>query len=1149
MAAMPNSRALAVDRRLAPSVDTPSAASLSFAPPEPTAPLPNAQLSPPRPPIAVVSSRALPASAIGRGGPIGAMSDYPVQLEKVQPPPLREDILARNRLLDWLAVKVHNRVVLVTAEAGYGKTTLLADFARRSRVLVLWYRLDRGDRDWAGFIAHLVAAVRRHAPSFGALTTSLIRETGASAPPLESVLDTFIRELTDLPPEPAALVLDDFHLVEDAADIRDIVRQLLERAPERLTFIFASRRTPPLRLARLRSLGEVAEIVTDDLRFDHDETQRLFRDAYSMTIEPTLVTELSRRTEGWAASLHLVRTALHDRDASQVRAFIRSLTGAEGHLYDYLAEEVVGDLPDELQTFLMRTSLLDRVDLVLAPVAAGLSPDETHRLIDEAERVGLFGRQPGPTRAARAHPLVRDFLQVRLARSITADELQQLHRSIAAAAEPVDWRVAVHHYIAGGDWDAARGALSGSLERILGSGAYVAAEEALTELGNSSRESAIALVIESRLALQRGQSTLAADLAEKAYEQSPTVPGVVLNLLSARNFVGDLQGALAAASLLDSGDRSVLSRIGATYRSTLASSLDGSIQVADEDLRQLISTLSRSEQHHYLGVALNNRSHVLRAYGDARAALSAAEEALEELARGSSLAEATSARLARGLALAHEGNLAAARLEYQEAARDALGTQAMEVGFESAEIEALYGDYRVGLRVLVLPGDRIGDYEDHARLSHVLLLTRAGQLEVAKRTLGSITPQALHSTPAFEARRVLAAARLAAALGDPDARDYALRAHAIAEAQGAGLWSESAMLLSELLRSPADASAAVVRAAHFDPSVLTFNADELGRMLSSLSGPASGLITAEAIRRPERWRTALSKALTEAAVEGRAVAARLLVEIGSVEDVDLLREAARRYRDRNLLESARDLARKLAVHVHVQDLGRVHLAVGDRVIDGSTLRRKVLSLLCLLLTRSNFAASRENVIEELWPDQDPVAALNSLNQTVYFLRRVLEPEYDERTSPGYLRQDTESIWLDTALVSSSSGSCLAVLRDAPGRPSRDHARLLGELYTDRFALDFPYEEWAAPYRESLHAGYLRVMEQAIGEAATVGDFATGIELAERVHAVDPEAEEVLISLVRSYRVSGAHAAAAERYQRYAATLREIGITAEPIGDL
>src|SRR5918996_3921454 len=148
------------------------------------------------------------------------MREYPVQIGKVQAPALREETLARDRLLEWLSIKIHRRVVLLVAEAGYGKTTLLADFSRRTRVRMLWYRLDRGDRDWVGFLAYLVAAVRVHVPEFGSATSGLLRETATSAPPLDTVLDTVLRELGDLAGDVSAMVFDDFHLVDDSPEVR-----------------------------------------------------------------------------------------------------------------------------------------------------------------------------------------------------------------------------------------------------------------------------------------------------------------------------------------------------------------------------------------------------------------------------------------------------------------------------------------------------------------------------------------------------------------------------------------------------------------------------------------------------------------------------------------------------------------------------------------------------------------------------------------------------------------------------------------------------------------------------------------------------------------------------------------------------------------
>src|SRR2546423_5932796 len=120
---------------------------------------------------------------------------YPVQPSKVQCPPLRDDTLARPRLLDWLAAKGHPRVVFVVAEAGYGQTTLLADFSRRTRPKILWDRLDSHDRDWVAFLSHLVAAGREHDPAFGAGTDALLRQIGAGGPTRQAVTDAFLPDL------------------------------------------------------------------------------------------------------------------------------------------------------------------------------------------------------------------------------------------------------------------------------------------------------------------------------------------------------------------------------------------------------------------------------------------------------------------------------------------------------------------------------------------------------------------------------------------------------------------------------------------------------------------------------------------------------------------------------------------------------------------------------------------------------------------------------------------------------------------------------------------------------------------------------------------------------------------------------------------
>src|SRR5947207_10088983 len=181
--------------------------------------LPESQVS-----ISVVPGHGpTPASANEDAGHIGGVAGYPVQPAKVQCPPLRDETLARSRLLDWLAAKIHHRVLFVVAEAGYGKTTLLADFSRRTRLRTLWYRLDESDRDWITVLNTLVAAGREVDPTFAAATASMLGEVSSgsmASGSLENVLETFIRDLQAFGERGAVMILDDYHVVETVPDVQ-----------------------------------------------------------------------------------------------------------------------------------------------------------------------------------------------------------------------------------------------------------------------------------------------------------------------------------------------------------------------------------------------------------------------------------------------------------------------------------------------------------------------------------------------------------------------------------------------------------------------------------------------------------------------------------------------------------------------------------------------------------------------------------------------------------------------------------------------------------------------------------------------------------------------------------------------------------------
>jgi DNA-binding SARP family transcriptional activator len=226
----------------------------------------------------------------------------------------------------------------------------------------------------------------------------------------------------------------------------------------------------------------------------------------------------------------------------------------------------------------------------------------------------------------------------------------------------------------------------------------------------------------------------------------------------------------------------------------------------------------------------------------------------------------------------------------------------------------------------------------------------------------------------------------------------------------------------------------------------------------------------------------------------------------------------------------------------------VHLSIGGVPLK-KRIRRKVLGLLCFVACRPGFAATRDEALEALWSDLSPDTAVNSLHQTIYFLRRLFEPDYSEGMSAGYVQFDGEVLSLDTGLVETSSRRCWALLTDWSAGNSTAIDRLL-DAYTGKFALDFAYEDWATAYRDNLHAAVLAAAETEIEDRVDHGRVEEAIALAQRVLAIDPMADSIELRLLRAYKRGGRLAAAAEQYAHYATIVRdELGAEPPPYSDI
>jgi ATP/maltotriose-dependent transcriptional regulator MalT/DNA-binding SARP family transcriptional activator len=1084
-------------------------------------------------------------------------SGYPIQLAKVQRPALRDETLARPRLLDWLRAKTRGRVVLILADAGYGKTTLLADFSRRTRTRTLWYRLDHDDRDWVAILHHLVAAGREHDPSFAPETVRALADIGTGGITRDGVLETFISELPSIADGGAVLIFDDFHLVDDAQDARHIVRELVARAPERLSIVFASRRQPTVPLSKLRAVGEVTELGTDDLRFDAAETAQLFTETYGRRLDPDVLEDLAFRTEGWIASLQLVQAALRDRSPAEIRRFVRSLTGADHELYDYLAEEVVGDLPEDLQRFLMETSILQVVTPELAEVVSRHGAADVARLTAAAERLTLLSRlSGGPRTHQRYHPLVREFLEARFRSMDGPEVVAALHRRTAAAAAPTDWRLGAHHYREAGDIEAMLGVVASAIPTIMGKGQYALAEGFIGPISAEQRPSGFDLIL-SRVDMQQGDYEAAIAASQAVLDSGVTDPvqrdHALLNLVTLHLNYGNGDHARAYARKLKSvaSDGNLKSIADVTLQ-LLETKTEGDLDAVNRRLRAMAQS-QRSTSSHHFGVTMLNLALISLVQDRLHDALRETVDAIEALESTTGALERSASTVLNVAILLRLGRADQARALIATLTNDTSGFIANETYAEAADAFDSFGDPVVARSLL----DRVGHKSTQTIADRRALALAQARMSIRRRDFdraaaelsgfppGMSTVVGEHSALAMTKAHLSIGRRLATAGDDVRA---ATEDAAFSGAIGSRRVGE---LLTALMKSADELSRQVVVIGDIAPWHLSYLAEDLIARLPELSRDATNSIQSAAALHPERWRSALRHAIDTGGPETNLPAGRLLEVIGEKPDVARLRRLARGFKRRyEAADLGRALARRVADRVRVEDQGRIAIVIGDRVVVGSSVRRKVLAMLSYLITRPEMSATRDQVLDALWPELDPEIAVNSLNQTIYFLRRVFEEAYSDDLSPGYVHHDSDVVWLDSELVSSRSIDCRNLIRELPSEPSPDDVDRLTRAYRGRFALDFEYEEWAAAYRDSLHAAYLEIVEKSVLDDFRSGHHDRGILVARRALDVDPSAEQIEVCLLRLYRVTGAHAAAAEQYAHYAAAMREeLGIEPPPLDAL
>lgn len=1086
---------------------------------------------------------------------------------KITPPRIGVPLLVRERLLSAVREGLKRKLLVISSEAGYGKTSLLLSALPDLGMPAAWFTLDESDADPNLFCAGLVAAIRAVAPGFGEPVLKILT-TGPSPAELRRGL---IAVVDDLPE--SLVVLDDFHTVDRSDDVVALVDDLLANLPPAVHLIIATRAWPRLpSLPRLLVQGEAVTLDRSALAFTPHEVSGFLRQSHGLLVNDAQADDLARRTEGWPAAVQLAALATRTRGTPV-------LSGTPREIFDYLATSVVDDLEAPVREFLLRTSILAELwPSLCAVVAPGGAPAA---MLEDLTRRNLFlYRLDDASRRFRYHQLFAEFLQQRLSAQ-NATIVPALHQTAARHLEgETVLDQAVRHYIA--------------------AGAFGDAERVMRPLHGDRLNARLAYTF-------RDLVNHLPDAVLDAY------PWMTRCGASASRFVGDYMGGLrlsrraiaasegrdpnlwafsmhgsaamlahmdrledAVRTCLDALDR-LDARVEPRWRNAVLAILAnaylnlGRLREAETVLLR-IDPVTTSAAHPGRGIT---GEYLYAAIASARMQFSQAAKHLQAALvmayeRGSLTNQTLAFTEITALELARH-NLPAARnaLEHAQALHTQTGERATELELThlAGTAALLAGNPTDAERFYHLVLERWREGEMQAPRIRAMIglaavarqrgnLTEAGALLNASTSLceqiklGNILPQIrlqqislLHERRQFgDAQKILAGLRhtfqewdappgLArvylweAALsrthsGDPRAQEDAL-------AEGLRIGARVGEDFLPFLRDETAWTAPLLTSALGDG----IEGDAVESLLAGMGGHAVDALLA-ALRRP----ALKSRAISLLGRIGDPRARRTLIRIGQID------AAAKSAVDAALAQ----LRAPIPVTLRIRLFGTFEVSRdGIKITDAEWKTQKVRQLLKYLLLYRERALPQDTLIETLWPEGEPSAGASNLKTAVKTLRQALEPLQEGSRSSFIVREgavlrfsDAGRCWID---LDEYDMRFTDAHRDEVAGRTSDAMTALEQavaLYRGDLLEEDRYEDWAVLERERRRERHIEVLESLAALHAQRRDHRKAMETVQHVLALDRLRETAYRALIRYALARGDRPTAIRAYQTCERLLRE-----------
>lgn len=1025
-----------------------------------------------------------------------------VKKTRIVIPRRRPDFLRRQRLVDFLHSRIDRRLLLVSAPAGYGKTTLLVDFANDTDLPVCWYSLDSSAQEPRTFLEHFVACIQQRFPEFGSRTVAMMDSlTNMGEAALNPILVSLVNEILDEIPEYFAIVLDDFHLVEQSTAITRFITQFLEDAPENCCLIVAGRTVPGrLPIVTLASKQQVAGLGSNDLRFTPDEIQALVRQIYDVELSADDARALAQDTEGWITGILL---STHSLWQGLLQGLIRSRGTMT--VYDYLANEVFNQQDPKVQEFLLGTSILD--DMTPELCDAVLGTNNSWAMLNLLEERNLFLNRLGADgQWYRYHRLFQGYLVSRLQRE-EPGRFAELHRRAAAYWEGKnDLPQAISHLLSAGEYAAAAERTERIASAMIAAGRHMGLMQWHETLpADVSRQHPWLLVHCAKAYAQYAQPDMALsllDTAENAFRQSVDTKGTV-QVAVQRGTIFRLQGrykegaeqCARAATLASQVDTPTLAELERCWGICLGQM--GHLQDGVAHLERALQLHLLSGGEFNAALARTDLGAFLERMGRLDEALAQLEKSAAVLQRARNPSELANTLNSMGVIYSYRGEYARARETLQQALQ-----AAREAGSGRWTAYIL-----TGLGDIERDSGNAAEALDHYQKALALLdEKREGFLTMYIRA---------------------AQAELHAALGEPlRAQDLARQARELAEAHRSSYEQGLAGMAMGLAWLPRDAEQAVQefqRAADL--------LKENGAMRDMTRAVFLLAAALEGTGAREKALTRLEEALTLATKLGYRAALRALAGWAK----PLLTRAAQGGIDvADILQEAAPLAPALAAEeprptethaIRLFGLG------GSRVeMDGEavlTKWSKARELIFFLVTQNEGrGVLRDDIYQALWPGDSQNKSYGNLHTLVYRVRRFLTSDcvqYEDnvyRFAPagGYTCDVTEfQTLIAKAQATQDPDEALAWYEKAMA------------LYKGDFLEDIA-TEWTIHLQTALRDLFLMAIARVANHYWQMRNHEMTIALTHRWLEEDPTDEAAHRLLMRCFAAQGNVGAVRRQYQ-------------------